>query len=162
MMLRVAALALVLSFSGAATSCSSGPGTSEAPDVTFKTLDDTTIRLADRRGTPTLVVFFALNNPLALDEIDRLSELTAEYADRDLELVAVARSDERPELVRTILHQKGYLSPFAMDPDNALATAFGGVTTTPAVFLVSPDGRVVFSDSGATDLAALRARIEAF
>jgi peroxiredoxin len=152
-----AGLALTVIVVGA---CSAPSGGDAAPDVTFQTLDDASIRLADRRGSPTLIVFFSLNNPLALGEIDRLMPLLDDYADLGLELVCVARSDDRPELVRTVVHHNGYLTPFAMDPDNRLAKAFGAVGATPAVFLVSPDGRMVFSHTGALDLHELRGKID--
>lgn len=137
----------------------SGP---QAPGLALATLDDGTVNLADRRGVPLLVAFFTIDNPLALEALGQFDALTTEFRHKGLELVAVSLSGERPELVHTVIHQQQFLFPVAMDPAGAAAAAFGGVTATPTVFLVSPDGRVVARTEGRANIAALRATIERF
>lgn len=150
---------LVLAAGVGCTRQDSGP---RAPELALATLDDETVNLGDRRGLPLLVAFFAIDNPLALEALGQLDELTAEFRHKGLELVAVALSGERPGLVRTVVHQQQFLFPVAMDPNGAAATAFGGVTATPTVFLVSPDGDVVERTEGRANIAALRATIGRF
>lgn len=140
--------------------CAPPPQPQAAPELSLETLDGTRIELGPTRGAPTLLLFFAINNPLALDELSRLEPLADEFSDLGLELVAVARSDERPELVRTIIHQQGYLFPVALDPTDAAATAFG-VTSTPTTILLSAGGNPVYSVAGINDLKALRAKMTA-
>jgi peroxiredoxin len=108
------------------------------------------------------VAFFALNNPLALAELERLEALTEEFAGTGLELIAVAQSSDRPELVRTIVHAKRFLFPVAVDADASAAGAFGGVSTTPSVYLVSPDGRLRYASEGPSDQHTLRKLLSSF
>ena len=152
----VAAWFLVL---GGLAGCSPAPEP-EAPALTLPTLDGGTIELNGGADKSTLVVFFAINNPLAIDELERLETFTETFAGNAPELIAVARSDERPELVRTIVHQKGFLFPVALDAGNEAASALK-VTATPATFLVSREGKVVYAVTGPSDLDALRATIAA-
>ena len=130
--------------------------------MVLTTLEGDTLDLGVADGSPSLVAFFSIDNPLALDELGRLDDLAVDFQAKDLSLVAVALSSERPELVRTIVHQRRFLFPVAMDPDGAGAAALGNVTATPTVFLVSPDGRVAWKYEGRTDMAELRARIARF
>ena len=110
--------------------------------MVLSTLDDDTVDLGAARGSPSLVVFFSIDNPLALDALERLDRLAGEHREKGLQLIAVALSSERPELVRTIVHQRQFLFPVAMDPGGTAAAAFGEVAATPTVLLISPDGRV--------------------
>lgn len=159
--MRRAPLLLLTLIAGLAVSaCAPAPEAPRAPELRLQALDGPPIELGPARGAPTLLLFFAINNPLALDELDRLEPLTGEFADQGLELIAVARSDERPELVRTIIHQRGQLLPVALDAADAAATAFG-VTTTPTTVLLSAGGNPVYSMAGPNDLGVLRARISA-
>lgn len=145
------------------TACTPAPEEDPpAPEVAFQLLDDTRITLASRQPRPTLVVFFALNNPLALAELERLETLTEEFAGTGLELIAVAQSSDRPELVRTVMHSERFLFPVAMDPDASAARAFGGISTTPSVFLVSPDGRLRYASEGPANPHALRKLLSSF
>jgi peroxiredoxin len=124
------------------------------------TLDGESLVLGGQQDAPVLVVFFAINNPLALTELDHLQTLAEQLGPDTVELVAIALSGERPELVRTIVHGRRYLFPVAMDPDGTAATAFGGITVTPAVFLLSVNGRIEARQDGPTDLRSLSARIQ--
>lgn len=130
-----------------------------SPDTTFNLLDEGSISLASRAGSPTLVVFFALNNPLAIDELKRLEKITREFSDQGLEMIAVAQSSDRPELVRTVMHNEGMLFDVAMDPEGATAAAFGGLSTTPTSYLVSPQGEVIYAAEGPMDLSGLHSRL---
>ncbi len=143
-------------------SCSQSRQISVSPDTVFELLDDRKITLKSRQGAATLVVFFALNNPLAINELKRLEPLSAEFEGTDLELIAVAQSSDRPELVRSVMHHEGFLFSVAMDPDGSVATAFGGLSTTPALYLVSPRGQVVYASEGPADLGRLRELLATF
>jgi peroxiredoxin len=158
--LRLTPVMLLALSLGAGVSCSRQAGGPTLPAVVLDTLEAGPLDLRELGGSPALVVFFSIDNPLALDELGRLEGFAHDLRDRSLELVAVALSSERPELVRTVFHQRQFLFPVAMDPAGAAATAFGGVTATPTVFLVSPDGRVVARTEGKANIAALRATIE--
>jgi len=51
-----------------------------APDVSFKTISGDTIRLADLKGKPTLVTFWATDCPGCIEEIPHLTALHNEFA----------------------------------------------------------------------------------
>lgn len=155
-------IAACLAAAVGSSACTPAPADPPAPEITFQLLDDTWISLASRQPRPTLVVFFALNNPLALAELERLETLTEEFAGTGLELIAVAQSSDRPELVRTVMHSEQFLFPVAMDPDASVAGAFGGISTTPSVFLVSPDGRLHYASEGPANQHALRKLLSSF
>lgn len=153
---------LVVILVAAGPSCSRSPEVRVSPDTVFNLLDDSKITLRSRQGEPTLVVFFALNNPLAVDELKRLDQLPAEFGDTGLELIAVAQSSDRPDLVRTVMHHEGFLFSLAMDPDGSIATAFGGLSATPAVYLVSPLSEVVYTSEGPADLDRLKQLLSSY
>lgn len=154
----IAGLVAWLLVLGGVAGCSPGPEP-DAPALTLPTLDGGTIELTGRADKSTLVVFFAINNPLAIDELARLEAFSETFAGSGPELIAVARSDERPELVRTVIHQHGFLFPVALDAENEASSALK-VTTSPVTFLIAR-GRVVYSVTGPNDLDALQATIAA-
>lgn len=152
-------LALVM---GAGLSCSRQADDLMAPAVVLDTLDGDTVDLGARGDAPVVIVFFSIDNPLALDTLERLERLAHDLRGSNLGLIAVALSSERPELVRTIVDQRQFLFPVALDPASSATAAFGDVDVTPTVYVIAPDGRVVERVEGRADIAALRATIEAF
>src|SRR5690606_26153841 len=81
-----------------------GPWSGEpAPEVNFTTLDGREINLADLRGQPVLVTFWATTCPGCVAEIPHLKNLYSELGPQGMELIAVAMSYDPPEQVAAMV-----------------------------------------------------------
>lgn len=131
-----------------------------APDATFTTLAGARIAVADWRGHPALVTFWASDCATCLKEIPTLKDLYRRYAPRGLHMVAVAMSYDMPSHVVGLA--KDWQLPYAvaLDPLGENARAFGGVQWTPTTLLIGPDGRIQQRSVGDFDPQALAEHIE--
>lgn len=118
-------------------------GLKRAPDVALRTLDGDEIKLAELRGKPVLVTFWATSCPGCVKEIPHLIELYQEFGPRGLQLVAVAMSYDPPDHVLAMRDTRQIPYPIALDIKGEAARAFGDVRLTPTSFLIAPDGRIV-------------------
>lgn len=137
-------------------------GLSRAPAVTFRTLDGQRMELAELRGRPVLVTFWATTCPGCIAEMPHLIDLYRRLHPAGLEIVAVAMSYDPPNQVLAMRERRGLPYPVALDIDGGIARAFGDVKLTPTSFLIDPDGRIVFHKIGEMDMAALEETIRGF
>lgn len=136
-------------------------GLKRAPDVALRTLDGDEIKLAELRGKPVLVTFWATSCPGCVKEIPHLIELYQEFGPRGLQLVAVAMSYDPPDHVLAMRDTRQIPYPIALDIKGEAARAFGDVRLTPTSFLIAPDGRIVRQKIGEMEMADVRAQIRA-
>jgi peroxiredoxin len=98
------------------------------------------VRLADLKGKPTVVVFWATWCPPCRKEIPDLKDLHKEFGPKGLNLlaVAVAFRESRDDVLR---FQKDYELPYPVlwDEENKVSEMYG-VAGIPTVILVDPDG----------------------
>ncbi len=134
-------------------------GISQAPDVTLTTIDGDQIRLAELRGRPVLVTFWATDCPGCIREMPHLVELYQALAPAGLEIIAIAMPWDRPDHVLAMRKVKNLPYPVALDVNGNASQAFGNVRLTPTSFLIAPDGRIVHRKTGEMNMATLRARI---
>ncbi|HEU4708980.1 MAG TPA: TlpA disulfide reductase family protein, partial [Methylophilaceae bacterium] len=71
----------------------------QAPDVTFVTLEGKNIRMTDLRGKVVLVNFWATDCPGCIAEMPQLVKTYNQYHDKGFEIVAVAMSYDPPNQV---------------------------------------------------------------
>ena len=135
-------------------------GLARAPEVSVKTIDGRDIRLADLRGRPVLVTFWATSCPGCIKEMPHLIELYQALHPRGFELIGIAMSYDPPNHVMQMAKSRRIPYPVALDIDGAAARAFGDVRLTPSSFLIAPDGRVVHQKIGEMDMKKLRRLIE--
>lgn len=136
------------------------PWTGErAPDVTFVTLDGDEIRLAERRGKPTLVNFWATTCTTCIQEMPYLVELYEELAPHGFEIVGVAMEYDPPRQVEALVEARSLNYAIALDRDGSIARAFGQVRLTPTTFLVGPRGDIAHKRLGLLDMERLREQI---
>ncbi len=116
-------------------------------------------------GKPALVLFWSLFCPPCREEMPYFAALARRYSPRGLEVVSV--NVDGPELARAVERyaaQEELPFPVAMDEregqDFVFARAYG-VTGTPALFLVDPDGTIRWSHQGRVEPGALEAEIRA-
>jgi cytochrome c biogenesis protein CcmG, thiol:disulfide interchange protein DsbE len=111
-----------------------------APDFSLTTLDGEPISLADLRGRPVIVNFWASWCVPCLEEFPLLAEAHERHADEGLAVVGVVYQDTSLA-ARTFLERHGAAWPSAADPDGRAADAYG-ILAPPETFLIDRDGRI--------------------
>ncbi|MCP1672913.1 peroxiredoxin [Natronocella acetinitrilica] len=131
-----------------------------APNVQWTTLDGETVQLADLRGKPTIIAFWATTCVTCVQEIPHFAELYEELAPRGLQFVAVAMEYDPPNQVQAMVKAREMPYPVAMDQDGSVAKAFGDVRLTPTTVVIGPNGEIVQRRLGMMDMERLRERLE--
>jgi peroxiredoxin len=127
-----------------------------SPDISLLGIDGTELRLADYRGRPLLVTFWATSCTSCIREIPHLARLYRELAPQGLEIIGIAMSYDPPNEVLAMRERRNIPYPIALDIHADAARAFGDVRITPTAFLIAPDGRIVYHRAGILDPEALR------
>lgn len=154
----VAVAALVVAAVLAARSASDGDPDADAGGVTasFEMLDGTTGSLAQYRGTPLVLNFFASWCVPCLAEMPGFERV---HQDLDGEIAFLGMNlQDRVEDGRRVVEQTGVTYDIARDPDGSIFASFEGIAMPTTVF-VDADGRVVDLHSGEITASALRDRI---
>jgi cytochrome c biogenesis protein CcmG, thiol:disulfide interchange protein DsbE len=131
-----------------------------APTFSLADLDGNPVRLSDLRGRPVIVNFWASWCGPCVEEFPLLQSALAEHRAEGLAIIGIVY-DDRSEAARAFLQRMGTSWPAAMDPDAAVANAYG-VSAPPASFFIDRSGRVAgrqYGQLSATDLAAQLATI---
>jgi len=81
-----------------------------APDLRLRDLDGGQVRLADLRGRPVLVEFWATWCPPCVEALPHIQEIHDRYAERGLAVLAVTTDQDEAE-VRAFLKSEGYTFP---------------------------------------------------
>jgi len=131
-------------------------GLEELPDITVVTTSGERIALAGMRGKPLLVTFWATTCPSCMKEMPHLIELYHELSPLGLKIIGIAMSYDPPNRVLAVQEARSIPYTIALDIDAHAARAFGDVELTPTTFLIAPDGRVVYQESGSLDMDRLR------
>ena len=111
-----------------------------APALEGKTLDGDSFRLADLRGKPVVVNFWATWCPPCRDEFPVLADAAARHATDGLEVVGVVFNDD-PGAARDFAAQAGATWPSLVDPGKAHARDWK-VIAPPQTFFIDRDGIV--------------------
>lgn len=117
-----------------------------APDFTLQTLDGRTVSLADLRGRPVVVNFWASWCPPCRAEMPLLQAAYEKYQDQGIELLAV-NLDESPVAIRTFTEPLGLTFPILLD-QGARVTAQYKIIPLPTTFFIGRDGVVRFRQLG--------------
>ncbi|MFU8838000.1 MAG: peroxiredoxin family protein [Thiohalomonadaceae bacterium] len=134
-------------------------GAKPAPDIQLSTLDGQQLNLANKRGRPVLVTFWATTCPGCIKEMPHLIDLYNDYSGRGLEIIGIAMSYDQEQAVRELVRLREVNYPIAHDVSGRAALAFGDIKLTPTTFLIAPNGRIVMHRLGEVDMDALRERI---
>ncbi|MGR9106035.1 MAG: peroxiredoxin family protein [Gammaproteobacteria bacterium] len=127
-----------------------------APDVVFKDIRGQSVALADMRGKPVLVTFWATSCSICIAEIPDLVHLYEEFAPEGFRLFTVAMNYDPPNRVVEFARERQFPFPAVLDLNAELARAFGPVQQIPANFLIAPDGSVALHRLGRIDLEKIR------
>lgn len=141
---RIAVLLLaVLLIAACSQQPSSDSSQKASPQAQFLFLDGRSGSLADLRGKWTFLNFWSISCPPCYREMPDLVRLYEEFKSEHFELIGVAMSYDRPDLVIDAKekHQLNY--PVSLDLNNEINQLYGPVEMIPTTLLLAPDGQVV-------------------
>jgi len=123
----------------------------QAPEVTFTTLEGKTIKMAELKGKVVLVNFWATDCPGCIAEMPGLIKTYNEYKPKGFEVIAVAMAYDPPSQVLTYTQQNGLPFPVMHDSYGEMAKKFGNVQLTPTAFILDQQGNIVRKVIGELD-----------
>jgi cytochrome c biogenesis protein CcmG, thiol:disulfide interchange protein DsbE len=132
---------------------------STAPDFSLVDLDGNEVRLADLRGSPVIVNFWASWCGPCVEEFPLLRALAEENADDGLVVLGIVYQD-RSEAARAFMERNGGSWPALMDPDQRVATAYK-IFAPPETYFIGRDGRIVARHIGQFTAESLEAKVAA-
>lgn len=120
---------------------------SVAPAFAAADLDGNPVRLADLRGRPVIVNFWASWCADCVEEFPLLASALAEHEAEELAVVGIVFRDNS-EAARRFMARMGAAWPAAMDPGEEIAEAYG-IYGPPETFFIDAEGVVVARQFGA-------------
>jgi len=111
-----------------------------APDFALRGLDGEMVRLADLRGKPVVINFWATWCQPCIAEHPVLQAGARQYEGR-AEFLGVIYQDE-PAKIQAFLDRRGAWGPSLVDEAGTVAIAYG-VYGAPETFFIDPDGVIV-------------------
>jgi cytochrome c biogenesis protein CcmG/thiol:disulfide interchange protein DsbE len=130
-----------------------------APQFSLADLDGNPLRLADLRGRPVIVNFWASWCGPCVEEFPLLREAAAEHAKDGLAVIGIVYQD-RSAAARDFMARNGASWPAAMDPDGRVADAYG-ILGPPETFFIDRDGVIVARQFGQFSASSLHEKIAA-
>ncbi|MBD9361901.1 TlpA family protein disulfide reductase [Methylomonas sp. EbB] len=123
-----------------------------APNAVFTTLTGERLAIAELKGKPVLITFWATDCPSCIEEIPNLIALHQQGT----QIIAVAMPYDPPSRVQALAKERQLPYPVALDIDSSLVHAFGDVQLTPTMFLIDRQGAIIMHKIGPFDLASLK------
>lgn len=111
-----------------------------APDFEGQTLDGETVRLADFRGHPVVLNFWATWCGPCRFEMPAIERVAQAYADRGL-VVLLINQGESPDAIRAFLQEMGVTQPVVLD-NGAIGAKQYRVRGLPTTVFIHPDGMI--------------------
>ena len=130
-----------------------------APDFTLTSLDGEPIALADLRGRPVVVNFWASWCGPCIEEFPLLRDAAARYADTGLVVIGIVNED-RVAAARDFMSEHGATWPAAMDPGGRVAGAYG-IVGVPETYFIDRNGRIAARQIGQFTAASLDEKLAA-
>ncbi|AMK77611.1 MULTISPECIES: TlpA disulfide reductase family protein [Methylomonas] len=128
-----------------------------APHAVFTTLKGERLTIAELKGKPVLITFWATDCPSCIEEIPDLIALHQQFNEKGLQIIAVAMPYDPPSRVQALAKERQLPYAVALDIDSSLVRAFSDVQLTPTTFLIDRQGVIIMHKVGAFDLLSLKA-----
>jgi cytochrome c biogenesis protein CcmG/thiol:disulfide interchange protein DsbE len=132
---------------------------SVAPDFSLVDLDGNMVHLADLRGQPVIVNFWASWCGPCVDEFPLLKSVADQHTSDGLVVLGIVYQD-RSEAARAFMEQNGGTWQALMDPDDRVARAYN-IFGPPETYFVGRDGTIVARHIGQLTAASLDAKVAA-
>jgi peroxiredoxin len=132
------------------------------PDITLETLDGHPVALNSFRGKPTLVVFWASTCSTCLEELPSLINLYNTYSRQGLEILGIVIYYNDPLEAEKMVKHREIPYRILLDQNKKATYAFGNVHLTPTTFLISPQGKIVYRQTGKTDFKLIQKTIKSY
>ena len=132
---------------------------SVAPDFSLVDLDGNPVHLADLRGQPVIVNFWASWCGPCVDEFPLLKAVAGEQMADGLVVLGIVYQD-RSEAARAFMQQNGGTWQALMDPDDNVARAYK-IFGPPETYFIGRDGTIVARHIGQLTAASLDAKVAA-
>lgn len=123
-----------------------------APDFTLETLDGRSVRLADLRGRPVILNFWATWCPPCRQEIPNLMAATVKYGDR-VAIVGIDDSEDH-DTVAEFVFKESMNYTIVLDPNHVVVDRYR-VNGLPTSFFVDADGVIRDLVVGPLSMAAI-------
>jgi len=131
----------------------------DAPDFTLVSTEGETIRLADLRGRPVVVNFWASWCVPCIEEFPLLRDAAERYADEDLAIVGIVY-DDGPEAATAFMEEHGGTWPALVDPGSTVASDYA-IFGPPETYFIGRDGRIVARQIGQFSERSLEEKLAA-
>ena len=132
---------------------------SMAPDFRLVDLEGDEVHLADLRGRPVIVNFWASWCGPCVEEFPLLREAAEENVDGGLVVLGIVYQD-RFETARSFMERNGGSWQALMDPEQRVATAYK-IFAPPETFFIGRDGRIVARHFGQFTAETLESKVAA-
>jgi cytochrome c biogenesis protein CcmG, thiol:disulfide interchange protein DsbE len=132
---------------------------SVAPDFSLVDLDGNPVHLADLRGQPVIVNFWASWCGPCVDEFPLLKAIAEEHTDDGLVVLGIVYQD-RSEAARAFMQQNGGTWQALMDPGDGVARVYK-IFGPPETYFIGRDGTIVARHIGELTAASLDAKVAA-
>jgi cytochrome c biogenesis protein CcmG/thiol:disulfide interchange protein DsbE len=129
-----------------------------APPFVVMTLDGKQVSLADYKGKPLLVNFWATWCAACKLEMPWLAELREKYAGQGFEIIGIVTDSATDEKVRQIAAKYGVEYRLARC-NHKTAQAYGGLSYLPESFYIDKRGKVVLTAADASSKEEIEANI---
>ena len=127
----------------------------QAPNITFTTIEGKKISMTDLKGKVVLINFWATDCPGCIKEMPDLIKTYNTYKPKGFEIISVAMPYDPPAQVLNYTKQKALPFPVMHDGFSEVTEAFGGVKLTPTAFLFDKKGHRLQRTIGELDFAKL-------
>lgn len=124
-----------------------------APALAGTTLDGRPFDLAQLRGRPALVYFWA-----SWCGVCKAMQHNIDALQNDVPMISVALQSGNAAAVRRYLAERGSSMPTLPDEDGAAAARYG-IRGVPAAFILGPDGNIRYTSLGYSTEWGLRLRL---
>lgn len=141
---------------GAATGLAAGEC---APNFTLDDVDGHQVQLADFRGRPVLVHFWAVACPSCAAEYPDFSRVVRAYTPKGLTVLAVDAWGETASLVQSWQQRHHLPATLLIDPTAAIFRLYNG-QGTPTTYVIDRSGHIVTSAVGPLSYSAYRAALQ--